>query len=456
MQKENRRLGVADIIILLISSSLLCYYLYISVGEIPLMDFWKGSGNRIERIMSKSLTFNYFLEIPHALQWNPFQNLCDIFFIRVFRADNRAYVFAGMICSIASLTLLIKIYKEKLAFNNIVLDALGLMLICLTAVNLNQWEIYTIYFNFSFMFRILMYLLMFYTWDNILRNRTAAKNRYILTLFYAIFNCIIILFVSQAYFIGLIIANTSVGIIDYILHKNRDNIKLYFMVLLSDIIGAVIYFVTLEKNSIAVFSNRSIIQMITDYLQGILIMLGSVLIPQSIGANNINVCLALGIVILLLSLIAVYAFFKTEMYAKTYFPIMCMIYAFICIATIIPGRRYIFGVEVLTSSRYVDDTTLGLLGMVQIYLFCLKKAFNKLKYTLPITIVLFCIALTLCWTCASEMKTGPYRKIYNLQMAELAKKIDSVSDAELVIFQAPADDVRAGIDAMKKYHLLLW
>ena len=54
------------------------------------------------------------------------------------------------------------------------------------------------------------------------------------------------------------------------------------------------------------------------------------------------------------------------------------------------------------------------------------------------------------------MKIGPYRKAYNQNMVDLALGIDNVSDEELQIFQAPPEDVRGGIEVMKKYHLCLW
>ena len=49
-----------------------------------------------------------------------------------------------------------------------------------------------------------------------------------------------------------------------------------------------------------------------------------------------------------------------------------------------------------------------------------------------------------------------YRKAYNDVMEELALNIDNVSDEQLEIFQSSPNNVREGIAAMKKYHLLLW
>ena len=109
--------------------------------------------------------------------------------------------------------------------------------------------------------------------------------------------------------------------------------------------------------------------------------------------------------------------------------------------------------ESVVASRYVVETTIGMLGILQILLIVLSNI-NGLKKT-EIVIGCFCVMTlaTLIWADKEEIKVGRYRKSYNDSIVELALDVDNATDEELGIFQASADDVREGISAMKDYKL---
>lgn len=460
LEKENNKKllnYIVYIMVFIMSAGFLWHYLYISIGPIPLMDYWVGSGEALENIMTNQIQLNMFIKIPHALHWNPIGGFVNIFFVHFFGCDNRAYVYAGMLASFATIILLMYVYRKYLSSEKTLLNIVGIMVCVMPIINLNQWEILTLFANYVFMFRIFMYLLLIYFLDRFLHNYENSKKYLCKVVFFSIVNFFVILFMSQAYFVGLVIAEGSVIVIDYFIYKKKEKIRMYFMVLMSAGIASVIYYITLEKSSIQVIGeNINLFHRVADYIQGLLIMLGSTVVPQTIALNNMSVSCEIGIIIFELSIMSVWLFFKSEMCKKTYFPIACLLYAFSSIIVIMVGRIYSYGLETLTSSRYVVETTIGLLGLLQIYWYCFCKMSMKLKYRLGIILVLLSIVLLICWANKMEMQAGPYRKAYNQSMAEIALDIENASDEQLSIFQSKPEYVREGIAAMKKYKLLLW
>ena len=459
---EMKGLGKKQIIdyasyaaVFLIASLFLLRYLFSSIGSVRLMDFWIDSGEFIEKAMTQLPRLEMFITIPHTLHWNPFGRLAEYFFVRLFGCDNRAFVYAGMLFSFLSIVYVMRIYKEHFSVKNLYFNSLGLIIFVMPIINLNQWEIFTLYCNFSFMFRIFIYYIIFGLLDKIL-HKNEQKKCLCASIYFGIINVIVILFMSQAYFLGLIAAEMVLIIIDRLINRNSKKVQVYFTVLISALSGFGIYYITLQRSALTISENVVSLGRAADYIQGILVMLGSTIVPQTIALDNISICYEIGIVIMILALIAVWLFFHMKVYEKTYFPLACLVYAFSSIIVIMIGRIDLFGLNSLTSSRYVVETTVGLLGIIQIYWYCFCKALLPIKKRLPLALILLGMAVMMCWTNKAEMKAGPYRKAYNDVMEELALNIDNVSDEQLEIFQSAPNNVREGIAAMKKYHLLLW
>ena len=123
---------------------------------------------------------------------------------------------------------------------------------------------------------------------------------------------------SQAYFLGLIAAEIVLIIIDRLINRNSKKVQVYFTVLISALSGFGIYYITLQRSALTISENVVSLGRAADYIQGILVMLGSTIVPQTIALDNISICYEIGIVIMILALIAVWLFFHMKVYEKTY------------------------------------------------------------------------------------------------------------------------------------------
>ena len=107
----------------------------------------------------------------------------------------------------------------------------------------------------------------------------------------------------------------------------------------------------------------------------------------------------------------------------------------------------------VTSSRYVTETILALIGIIYIvldYIFILRKqgrAFSTGVVFSYAVILLLLVGIIL--SDITEWRIGPGRKAYNEAAVKMALDIDNQSDDDLGIFQAYPGSVRQGISAMQ-------
>ena len=439
----------------ILMSGYLLKYISVSIGEMPMMDYWLGSAAYLERVLNEPIQLKYIIQIPHALHWNPFYSLCDYVFIHLFKCDNRAYIYCGVAFAIVSIVLLLYVYWKYFKQNNKLADFCGCLICTLPIINLNQWEIFTLYCNFQFMFRVLLYLWLFYCIDKYAHEGDDRKT-WKKAILYGICGMFIILLVSQAYFPGFVAGIMGILGLDLILYRNKVAIKRYVLLISFYLSGIIIYLLTLTPSEKIAGSKGDFFKTFAEYGKGILLMLGSTVVPATKQTENMTNCYIIGIGILMVTCVGLIIYFKIKLYQVTYFPIACLIYAFVSIVVIEMGRISVFGLESLTSSRYVVETTIGLIGIAQIYWVFLCKNSKRWIGRGVAGSILVSMLVLLCWANNTEMKMGPNRKAYNQNMVELASNIDDVSDEELAVFQAPAQDVRDGIAVMKKYKLSIW
>ncbi len=454
---KNERIycGILGFIALFLSSSFLYNYLYISISKLPLMDYWKGSAEYLESVMTEGISLDKIFPIPHVLHWNPFYAFVDYFFVRIFKCDNRAYVYTGMLICFFILFFVIKYYFRFLKVDIIVCDVLGLFVCILPVINLNQWEILTLSCIFPFMCRIFVYLVLFYCIDIYLKDSLASVN-VTKTIIIGFTGIAVILLISQAYFPGYVMAILSMLFFDFIINSNKRFWKRYLFLILCNLSGVIIYFLTLVKQDSLTNASNNNVSIVEKYVKGILLMLGATILPITKQSSDLLNCYCIGAFIFIVTILALFFYFKYKLYKKTYFPVACLIYSFVNIIVIIYGRTDLFGLQTLTSSRYVVETTIGLLGLVQILWMVLVHSNGKMLSKIFASSFLALLLIGFVWCDKVEIGIGPYRKIYDENMIKLALDIDNASDEELSIFQAPADDVRNGISVMKKYHLSLW
>lgn len=460
---RNRRFW--NIIIFAVLGVMYFRYLNSAIEKLPLMDYWNenkgGGGPFLERVMTEPLRLKDIFSFQHALHWTMLGRITSYFFIRVFKCDNRAYIYAGMLITFFTIALLLKAYSVQCDTKYIWVYALGALVCTAPIVNLNQWEIMTLYCNFTFSLRIITFLLMFYIMDRY-THRRQEKGSLTQAILYGLIGFVAIPLIGSAYFPGCVAAVFAIMALDILINSKKETRKKravrYCIIMAGYVLATIVYLATLVPGAddVAADTSRQLITKILDYGKGFLVMLGSILLPQDQQMPNLENAYFLGVMTLIIAVIAVVLYFKEKMYEISYFPIACLVYAFVSIVLISAGRLG-KGIDSLTSSRYVVETTIALIGILQIYWRYItnvsREKRKRVMCALPV-LGIFCLSV---WCDKVEMDMGKYRKEYGRKMIEAAMNIDEVSDEELTtLFQAPGEDVREGIAVMKKYHLALW
>jgi hypothetical protein len=330
------------------------------------MDYWGGCSAYIEHIINDPVDFKAIFALPHGIHWNPFYSLCDYVFVRIFKCNNQAYIFAGMLCSFITFFLLIMHFNSSFKSENKKHLIIGAVFYLLPLFNLNQWEILTISCNFQFMFRIMIYIASFILLDKLFKVKSSQKEL-IYSVLFGLINAVSIFCISQAYYPGFAAALITSCMLELIIKRKKQDIIPCIFIILCNIAASVGCYMTTLKETAQVSltsSNSGVI----DIAKGFVLMLGATVTPTFVLSKTIIINLVVGFFILFLAVVSIIIFFKNKQYESSLFPIMCLVYAFVSIIIIIIGRMNFYGIETLGTSRYVVDTTIGLLGLTHIFL----------------------------------------------------------------------------------------
>ena len=460
--KKDSKYNVLFFLLILCLGYFVCNYLYISIYDFPLMDFWNGGAEKIEKVMNNQVGIGYFFPIPHVLHANSLFAVYDWVMTKYFACNVVISMYLGGIF----LTLCaVVVWREYLGvIKKVTCREFLLMVLCVLPIfNLNQWEIMTLSCSVAFFFRIFIYMLYFCVLSQTIRHRSWDEGK---AIGLAISGILIICLMSQAYFPAFVVTIIVTLLFDYIVSRERtkEQLRCYLIVAGGNVVGTIMFLATLQTSGagepFAVTASW-----ILDFFKGIILMLGAIVVPVASHAEGLQKVYLWGSVILVLALLCVLLYFRYKMYYVSYFPIQCMMYAFGSILTITYGRLTAFGLRSLASSRYVVETVMGLVGVGLILAYSVKQikavsgrwgAFYKNIFVRSFVAFLGVNITVLFWTNKVEMVTGPYRKIYKMNMVALAENADQATDEELGIFQAPAQDVRECITVMKKYKMSVW
>lgn len=463
--KENIIIITSILIMLIIQ----IFYLYNATKNVPIMDSWRAINEIADKVFSNNLKFEDLWKSSSAHR-NPLFYLLLAINMKYFSLNTQVDIFLGAIVLVINCIILYNIYNKKILKGlqiNIKVGQLLFVIIIATVFNFNQWEILTQPFSFIFTLRIMTYLLIFNAIDYyLLMEQKNALLAFVISI--AIFAAICIL--SQGYFVSMVVTVFLIILFNFIISYKKDGtqfIKYYLVVFLFSIFGSYLYLNGLissvaSSNSFGIFIGSLFNG---DFINGVIIMLGRSVLPFELVTKlgGINVYYAVGMIILVSYLFAVFIYFKSNMHKKTYVPLMLISYSCLSIAVIIYGRMNSFNLEYLAASRYVCETTFGLIGMLFIFVnyFILIRSNNKIEskksqntYIVINNIIVGVIILLLSISAFTEIRTAPYRKIYEQNLIDMLLNLENKTDDELVVFQAGKPDyVRHGALLMKKYHL---
>ena len=138
-------------------------------------------------------------------------------------------------------------------------------------------------------------------------------------------------------------------------------------------------------------------------------------------------------------------------------PAVCLLYALAISVMICWGRIGKFGPESMTASRYVVESSVGLIGIVWMtYALFGDTVKNWFAVCRTVVAPLVCLLMML-YVIKAENVIAPYRKIYYENLADMMQNIEDYADDELGAFQANSpDDIRYCIDFFKENKLSIF
>lgn len=429
-------------------------------ANVPMMDYWRYIVEFLEPLFEEGSVWEVYGK-PQAGASHRNGGLTALFFLinaKYFGLNTQIEIVLGAVGTFIDCCFLFYVFMKKTPFKRKWLNC-GFILMAFALFNINQWEILTLEFAFSFSIRTLLILWSCHYFDSMhLQNKKKIS---------------IIFFVVAMYFVvttlgsygpGLVGAFVFVSMVQLIVNKeNRKRTSIQNgLVILVMLIGLLAFFTGLSSGSGGNPAN-SLFNMIKDgrMVRAFFLMLGSSImhIEDATATEPIRRLMILGIILFILYMLALFLYFRRKMYEKTYMPLALMAYTACIILVISYGRIPMFGVNYVISSRYVCDTTIGLAGMLWIFLYELdnvswykEKIWAVVKGTTCVFAMLY-LVLCLRYSYKIEMGIAPYRKMYCESLIRTIQNNEVLTDSQAAPFQSDTALVNKGLELMRKYHL---
>ncbi|MDD3138292.1 MAG: hypothetical protein PHX08_04880 [Lachnospiraceae bacterium] len=430
----------------------ICIYLSEATANVPVMDYWRYISRLANKMYTSGLSFSDVYN-NNGVHHSPIQLILFGLNVKIFHLNTLVEIYLGAIVFCISLIPIYNWYCKHVNRNN---KLYWPFIICLmiSFFSLSQWEILTLEFSLAFAIRQLMYVLCFLFTEKMLRN-DEVYGKYAIDL---AFVYIIVICSNSAYFVAFGAALSLIIIFDFLSNtkENRKKYLLQYIILGGGMfLGLILYYCLGNKESRGAATLG--IPKIQEIIKGVLYIFGS----SAVGDNsNHKFILILGGMAIVLTVVCVTLYFKEHIYQETYFPIVLLAYGFFQIISIMIGRVGAYSAEYLISSRYSFDTKWILVAdicIVAIWISRKDKNITVLTHDrLKILTIVICLCFILIGILANnrnEKSIAPYRKQYFNNMIEKMIKTETLSDNDLTDFQADPNDVREGINLMKKYKL---
>lgn len=455
-----------NIIFVSILSLLLFFQLiYISNAtiNIPVMDYWRYINNYVDKCFMGGIPFSELYEsyCGHKGLLVPLLFVINVIFFKLNVRVSTFFAIAimGTIAIFVYNLFLstVKTCARSIDYGKSIVQQIWGSLIVFPIFNLNQWEILTLEFATPFMLRVLVTVALLVFVDRLLLRK--IENYNIL--------CVCVICVIAA--INLALAGYSVAFIgavfvtlifNLIVHGKNVDYKVNICLVFSLIIGLVVYLRDI-KSAISEIE-ISVTSLILNFPKAFLVLLGSSIFHENLAKESLGMksYYIVGSMLLLIYLASVFIYVKKRYYNFSYLPIMLICYTFCNMGCIYISRFPYFGLGGMASSRYVVDTTLGLIGTIWIFSLIFfddytrnskKKSLFRTNLSVFLVIV---VSFFLFFTNVKEHKISAYRCVYFRELINKVENIEALSDEELCQFQANSPEmVRSGVNLMKKYHL---
>lgn len=440
----------------------ICGVIYVSFASrnVVFSDYWRIISQLIPAVNDGSVSFATLWN-AYLGQRNPFMYFLVLFNIKFTKLNCLWEEYAGIFVLAVTAILLYCYILKTLETENIkkaLAQQIAAVCILVPVFNLNQWEILSLEYSFTFMLRILSYLVIYLLLENALNAKTSGARYYAPLVKIGAFSGVIVCLISQLYFPGMLAATFFIALFSLLYGDGSKNQKVlgYLCFLIPNLIAMLIYFSGLEGQqsggNIQLFLEKI---MNGDVIKAVLLMLSSSIVHGT-RMSQISEAqeLLIGALCLIIILYVVFLYFIMGMHKRSYLPVALIAYGFVSIFAITYGRINEYGLLGLGASRYVVETTLIWTGCFLVFAYALCRKSNLLNQIIS--------ACCICVVCISilnsdltEMRMAPYRGNYMDELILILQKYPDgdISPEEATPFSAPADLVQQGIELMNEAHL---
>lgn len=426
-------------------------YLSISSCNVPIMDYWKYINMFVEKIYNGGVSF---LDIwkNDGIHRSPLQFIYFILNVKLFHMNAQVEIYLGAILMACIVVFLYKLLKKDALLNNPNRSGIFGIILLLVFFNLNQYEIINEQFALSFASRIGLFIICFSFTNKYLSNISDNKQyTFELGLLYIFIICM----VGSGYFPAVVFSILVTFVFHYVVsyNKEKQNYLIHYVALMICIaIGSLLYMRGISNEAGVILETQfSFLGFFRDLVLGILGMVGVGVIGFE---YSITTTLIVGMVIVSFYICSFLLYLKKRYYERTYLPLLFYLYSFGTMGIIYLGRSGLFGIDYVYSSRYVGETNFALLAFIWIVALYLNEVNGKEKIVKYAMILGVCvIVIGISTSNYKEFQIAPYRKIYGEELIYKIEHIDSLDSEEFKQFQATEENVKKGVELMKKYKL---
>ena len=427
-------------------------YLSRATNNTPYMDYWLYIDKLVDKMFSSGITFDDLYN-SNGIHRSPLQLLIFLTNVKLFKYDVLLEIFLGAILLIPICSILYKEYKNDFKnLNNKFLYYFGIVIFIILLFSLNQWEIIASEFLLSYEIRVLNYLISFILLNKILHNKSKYGKYSIELGFFYIF---VITCISGMYFAAFVVSIIFSLLLDLIVDKDRkSNYKVYLIILISLIIGTVLYCYGINFNGNSTVSLSINIQWILGLFEAVFILLGASLLGYSTSIQTITI---IGAILFTIQIVCMIIFIIFKQFKNNYLPILLMIYAFCICGELYVGRANNFDLAYLASSRYICETLWFLIADLWIILNLNSYKFKYLNVKTIIKFFSVCFLVSIFtvnfYSNKNEWNTAIYRKEYLENLNNYILDIENVSDEDFKNFTVDKEVIKRDVEIMKKYKL---
>ena len=165
----------------------------------------------------------------------------------------------------------------------------------------------------------------------------------------------------------------------------------------------------------------------------------------------------IGLIVLLFYALALILFFRSRMYERTYLPLFLIIHVFFFLTFMTIARFGLNDIGMGMSSRYTCISIYGLVAIIWIFIFAFSGSPKPTKLIKSLIYSGFVIILSgLLLTSFVVWNLQPDQKAKFDQLYDVAMRIDTATNDELLKFEAPPEQVRASLRLLRQYKLNIY